>query len=113
MADRLNPMLEGYRPRYGSANVGYDMDAAQQYPQPTQEQIMQAGMLALGLVPMGVIGGAGAIGYNAARAAGMSRPVSGVLGGVVGAGVGDSMYTSQQNSMRDAEGQPGGFYGRR
>lgn len=118
MADPVNylgdyGLGEDFRPRFGSANVGYDMQGAQQHPQPTQQQIMQAGMMALGLIPMGMAGGAGAIGYNVARAAGMGRPASAVMGGAVGAGVADKIYTPYQDSIRDAEGQPGGFYGRR
>lgn len=68
----------------------------------------------LGLLPLLAGGGFGAIGYNIARS-GLPRVPSALLGGNLGAGAADITQRSidrHQNTIRDAEGQPGGFYGK-
>lgn len=50
-----------FRPRYGGANWAYDMGDPVQYPQPTLEQMLQAGLAVPGPLTA-VYGGAGLLG---------------------------------------------------
>ena len=123
--------MEGFRPRYGQANVGYDMEAARQYPQPSQDDIIRiASMLAAGGVGAGLGGGYGAltaglpsipVGLASKLLTGHYLPgaaatigAGSVIGGVAGGNIGVRVARDLRNErVRDAEGQPGGFYGRK
>lgn len=120
--------MNGWRPKYGQANVGYDMEAARQYPQPKIDDITKAALAGGGV--LGAMGaaypiGLGAAMYPAMRGLGMleagsfapwmssAAQLSPVIGGVTGSVGALSNYEAKSNKMRDAEGQPGGFYGRK
>lgn len=91
-----------------------------------QSQAVQSGASPLEFMIAGGAPGA-AVGYGAAR---LGRTMAGVpkheaplwlrsligaggagAGAAFGAGIGYGDYAKQQDTMRDAEGQPGGFYG--
>jgi len=69
-------------------------------------------------MPLGLGLGGGAMLASIARAAGLNRLPSYAMGGAFGSSLMDNITRSQQRfaaeqMARDAEGQPGGFYGRR
>jgi len=76
-----------------------------------RRQAVQSGMSPLDFMIGGAIPGA-AVGYAAQR---FGRYLAGVPKHAAGATMGGMQglidYEKQQNTMRDAEGQPGGFYG--
>lgn len=103
------------RPRYGAANVGYDMNAAEQYPQLTVEQMIQLGILgggaglgAMGAAPLLALGGA-----TGARGVGPAMGLAGSMAAGAGMMRGTAEQARAQYANRDAEGQSGGFYGPR
>jgi hypothetical protein len=81
---------------------------------PEQEQQLQRDAIQPSMgpadmaVPMG--GGLAAALYAIARAGGLPRLIAGVGAGAAGSRFVDNQY-QQADTMRDAEGQPGGFYG--
>ncbi len=101
-----------FRPRYGAASQGYDMSSARQGLNLTPEMLAAI----LGPGSMGALLGAGVATGSAGVPGVLSNPalaagtlgVGAVLGGVRGARSGLDAYWEK---ARDAEGQPGGFYG--
>ena len=92
---------------------------------PEQEEMLRRQAISTeGYSPLDFLGGAGMgamagrIGQHMAGAAGrvpwwQSLGINAGIGGVAGAGVyaGGPAYRNNENTMRDAESQPGGFYG--
>lgn len=133
MAEPTNMLMDAFRPRYGSANVGYDMAGAQQYPPITEEDLRRLGILGAGAG----IGGFTAAPFMASQAAlarpvitGMGYPMAGNAaansagaagaaafgGGAVGLGAlgARDLANATARSIRnrgDAQNQDGGFYG--
>lgn len=130
-----------FRPRYGSANAGYDMGSAQTYPDmmsgggedanqfgpisPEQQamlqrQAVQPSWSPLDFMPGPMTGfgaGLGALLYPMIRGGGGPRSAAAAPAGI-GYGLdmldryrGQQPLPSQFYDNRDAEGQPGGFYG--
>lgn len=57
----MSDLPDDFRPRYGGANWAYDMGNPMQFPQPTIQQMVQAGLLIPGPLTA-IYGGAGAVG---------------------------------------------------
>mgnify|MGYP003337091873 CR=1 FL=1 len=128
MGDRTNPLQDYgnnlYRPRMGSANVGYDMDTAAAYPQPTLEQLIQMGLLVPGSAAATGAGVGGLAALLALRRFGLREGMAhgaAQIGGGYAAGtafdandrmIGRKPYPYPDIQL-DAEGQIGGFYGKR
>ena len=88
---------------------------AQQQLTPEQEQMLQRDAIRPSMSPMEMMavpmgGGLMAALYALARSGGLPRLVSALGAGAGGASFIDSQHR-RADTMRDAEGQPGGFYG--